>query len=368
MPSFCLSHRKFYRYGGCPACIEANVLAQNYALVPQLTARWGQLTAQPDLINQDQFGVCGMTSAVYLLLQHDALKAQQLYEACFADVNPLFAGRHFTTAQNQQVRIRFRYLARGYRLMEDKQRAAVAAAVPAAHRVMVAMASGAVPVAADMAQLASPVNTTCLVDYCLSRGLGYVFKQTGGNRYRSEKVVFNMEFDNPQGVAPRDHRNITRIGNLALRTENLAFVMHDILGAQGVRIARKTGPAPAVPLAPAVAGVPVTNFASVAQLDQEFQAHFIGVPNAFALAAIYADIVDDGHKAVASAGNPANPNLTYNHWILITGFDRQAAGGVGGCPHGHVDLDIWTWARDYSVQICENHALSYIQDIVFGHF
>jgi hypothetical protein len=182
-------------------------------------------------------------------------------------------------------------------------------------------------------------------------------------RYRGEKAQFNMQFD-----PLLNYRPVTHAGNLALRTNNLAFIMQEILGATHVHIARKAGGPPAVPLAPAVAGVTTSTFTTVAQLALAFQNHFTGIPHAFALGAIYADIVEDDHISNASAGNASNPNLAYNHWIVITSFDRRAVGSVPGCPNAHADVGIWTWAESWDAEICEQHVLSYIQDVIFGRF
>lgn len=363
MPSFCSTHKIFYRYGECPKCIESRLKQKNYTSSAAVTGRWGQLVANPDLINQDQFGICGVTSAVYLLLRFKVNMAYDLYYGTFAELFPndqAFKGKKFTTANHQNIKIKFRYLTRRFLAMElDKAPKAAAAA----HREMMRGVHGVLPDAGDQWQLASQqrlIQGTNFVDFCLSRALGYVFKETASRRYSGEKAEFNAAFE----PLNQDHRKITRIGNLALRSNNLAFVMKEILGAQQVHIARKTGPVAAVPLAPPVAGVSSANFANVAQLALEFQ-NRLAAPNTFALAAIYADIVNNGHVNAASA---QDPTLTYNHWIVINGFNHAVAGGVGGCLNGHVNLNVWTWAQNYNPQICDNHALSYIQDVVFGRF
>lgn len=365
MPSFCKSHLQFYTFGGCPKCATASVLGRNFAAPPQLAGRWNQLTANPDLIDQDQFGVCGMTSAVHLLLRHQPNVADQLFRATFADVIPAHAGTTFTTGNHQNIAVKFRYLARRYHLQEQDNLAEVAAAVPAAHRVMVAVSSGQQAAAADLAALKSQIKLTCFVDFCVSRALGYIFKKVAEPRYNGEKAQFNAAFD-PGG----QYRNVTHLGSLALRTNNLAFIMKEILGAQHVHVASRAGggavgPAP-VPLAPAVGGVTTSTFANVTQLAAEFT-NRLAVPNSFALGAIFADIVKNTHVP-APSGQGTNPNLAYNHWIVMNSFTRSAAGGVPTCPDAHADIGIWTWARNYNARICEPHAMSYVQDVIFGHF
>ena len=200
------------------------------------------------------------------------------------------------------------------------------------------------------------------VDYCVSRALGYLLKKTAENRYNGEKVQFNTVFD-PGGGG--NYRNVTHAGNLALRTNNLAYILKDVVGAQNVHIVSKNPPAVAVAPAPAVPGVATTPFTTVAQLQNAFAAG-LAPAKSFAIAGIYADIVKNGHVNVASAGHAG---LSYNHWIVINAFTSTAAGAMNPvCANAHVDLGIWTWAENYRPVFARNHLLSYIQDVVFGHF
>jgi hypothetical protein len=368
MPSFCKKHLVFYTFGRCPKCLQAEVLARNYALITNIDGRWGYLRAHPESLNQDQFGICGTSSCVYLLLRHKPAKAIDLFFATFADIHPQFAGRVFTTAVGQvPVAIKFKYLARRYRLAEEKQILAApieGAAAQANAAAMPGVTAAAAAAWGAKVAAATLVHTDCFVDYCLSRALGYVLKKTAKNRYDGEKAGFNMEFD----PGTFDYRNITHFGNLALRTNNLAFILHDILGANNVHIVYKQGgPAAGVALAPPTAGVHQTAFTTVAQLQAEFNNRLAG-PRSFAVAAVYGNLVKDGHVDVVSPGNVANPVLTYNHWIVINRLNLTPAGGVAGCPNSHADLRIWTWAKNYKTRVCSNHLLSYIQDVIFGDF
>jgi hypothetical protein len=311
-----------------------------------------------------------MTSAVYLLLHHKPDLANDLLGATFADVFPAFANHRFTTARHQQVAIKFSDLSRRYRVMQKSQDAKAKRGAAAAHRYMMAAEARQQPAEADVRAVQrgiARVNTTCFVDYCVSRALGQVFKQVAEARYKGEKVRFNMEFD-PHG----NYGNFTHAGNLALRTHNLAFIMREILGAIHVHIASKAGPAPVVRLAPQVSGVTTSTFANLDQLDQQFQLRLTNVPKSFALAAIYSSIVKDGHIQNPSPGNPDNHRLAYNHWIVIKSFTQEAPPGnvVGGgvCPNGHSNVGIWTWGKNYTARICQQHVLSYVQDVIFGQF
>jgi hypothetical protein len=348
MPSFCKTHFIFYSQPRCPKCLAAEASLQGYAGLPALQGRWGQLRANPDILNQDKFGVCGTTSIVYLLLWYEFARARELYKAALADIDPNFTGSAFTSAGHQVIAVKFKYLSGRYRLREQY-------APP-------------VPNPAGLGLVAAKaVSTPLFLDYLISRALGYVFKKVAKNRYDGEKMDFNMEFD-PQNLG--DYRNFTHYGSFALRTNNLAFILQEIVGAQNVHIVHKQGgPVRPVPLAQAVAGVATTNVTTVAQLQLEFN-NRLAVLKSFAIAGIYADIVRNGQIVVSSPTAAAGgTRVPYNHWIVINNFTPVAcgAGGAGGCL-GDVALDIWTWGQNYNARICQNHLLSYIEDVVFGHF
>ncbi len=348
MASFCTTHFIFYSLPRCPKCLAAEASLQGYAGLPALHGRWNQLRANPETLNQDQFGVCGTTSIVYLLLWYQFARARELYKAALADIDPNFTGSVFTSSGHQIIAVKFKYLSGRYRLREQYAPPVPNPAGP-----------GLVP--------ATVITTPLFLDYLLSRALGYAFKKVAKNRYDGEKMDFNMEFD-PQNLG--DYRNFTHYGNFALRTNNLAFILKEIVGAQHVHIVHKqAGPARPVPLAPAVAGVATTNITTVAQLQNEFN-NRLAAPHSFAIAGIYADIVANGHIALSSPTAAAGATrVPYNHWIVINHFTPAACGvgGAGGCL-GDVNLDIWTWGNDWNTTICQNHLLSYIEDVVFGDF
>jgi hypothetical protein len=377
----CFKHALSYTFGRCPKCLEEEAKGKPYAQLAVVGYRWSLLMALPCSLNQDQFGICGMSSAVYLLLKHDSTKAQELYEATFADLFVGYKGRKFTVASGHaRISIPFRYLARRYRLMEEgKQLKAPAEAdqlVKDSAREY--LASGDDP--SDVAEWekeyrASPefgnlikafqLSDTFFVDFCVPRALGYVFKKVAKSRYEGEKRQFNLEFSENKLIPT--YKDFTHLGNFALRTNNLTFILKEILGAQNVRIVSKTGANTTVALAPTVGGVATTNFTTASQLLQEFQNHFPG-QGRFAIAAVFGDLCKQGaHVSQDSpAGTAPAGRLAFNHWVVINGFSRS--GGISGCGNNHADLEIWTWAQDYSIQVCEGHLLSYIQDVIFGEF
>lgn len=374
---YCAKHALFYRFGRCPKCLETEVKGQTYAAQSQVTGRWNTVKSQPTDLNQDQFGICGMSSAVYLLLKHKPTKAQELFEASFADL--FFNGRKFSTAGHVQISIPFRYLARRYRLMEQskQQQAPLKADKWVTDKAADYLKQHVAP--SDVTNWEKQVRTPSkfakviaafelsnlyFADFCVSRGLGYVFKKVAKSRYEGEKREFNLEFSE---MTPMSYQEVTHLGSFALRTNNLAFILDTILGAQGVRIASKTGARTHVPLAQP-AGVGTTTFTTGDDLLKEFQKHFPG-KGKFAVAAVFGDLCKQGDHVSndSPAGTKPGARLAYNHWVVINDFSKSGT-IAGKCTRNHADLQIWTWAKDYSVQVCEGNLLSYIQDVIFGEF
>jgi hypothetical protein len=366
----CFKHALSYSFGRCPKCLEEEVKGNAYSKFSKVQFRWSMLCANPRLLNQDQFGICGMSSAVYLLLKHDLTRASELHKATFADLFTGYKKCKFTVASGHaQISIPFRYLARRFRLMEESKQ--LEAPVQADKMVTAHFANKtaneeatfrASPDFADFVKQFE-VSDFHFVDFCVPRALGYVFKKVAKSRYEGEKREFNLEFSQNTQT---NYQEVTHLGNFALRTNNLAFIMRQILGAD-VRIASKTGGRTDVALAPAVAGVATTNFSTVDDLMGEFKNHFPG-KGKFALASVFGDLCKQGdHISKDSpAGTKPGIRLAYNHWVVINGF--SPSGAIVGCGNKHAKLEVWTWAKDYSIQVCEGHLLSYIQDVIFGEF
>jgi hypothetical protein len=306
-----------------------------------------------------------MTSAVYLLLKHDQQRAQELCEATFADIHSDYRGRKFETAGHQRTAIKFRYLARRFQLAVDKHAAGAEAEASKAlkeqnlsDQEIIDLKQNKPDVYQDWLEQNFLVNSACFVDFCVARGLGYVFKKIAKARYDGEKTEFNLEFSDPQ---PLDYRAVTRFGNFALRTNNLAFIFKEILGAQGVHIASKHGATAATPLAPPVAGVTSSSFSNVEKLKQEFKDHF--KKGQFALVSVFGDLCQQGDQVdkPSPAGIKEGDRLAYNHWVVFNGFEWDV-------KKKRVNLQVWTWKKDYDIEVREEHLLSYIQDVIFGNF
>jgi hypothetical protein len=373
---YCTKHNLFYRFGRCPKCLETEVKGKTYAAQASVDGRWQALQANPTALNQDQFGICGMSSVVYLLLNYKSTRAQELFEATFADL--FYNGRQFSIAGHAPISIPFRYLARRYRLMEQsmEQEAPQKADQWVKNKAAYYLTQGYLQkdVTAWETDVRKPSKFVPIVqhfelsnlyfaDFCVSRGLGYVFKTVAKSRYESEKKQFNLEFSE---TIPMYYQEVTHLGNFALRTNNLAYILANIIGAN-VHIACKTGANTTVKLAKD-AGVPTSTFTTGDDLLKKFKKHFTA-PGKFAVAAVFGDICKQGDHVSndSPAGTKPGLRLAYNHWVVIKNFSKSGAIGTT-CTKNHADLQIWTWAKDYSIQVCEGNLPSYIQDVIFGEF
>lgn len=373
MNHFCIRHLRFHRYKPCPKCalkkLRKRVRGDADDVAGNLIRRYIGLRSRPRLLNQDAFGVCGMTSVVYVLFRRKPSVVDNLFSAIFVDIK---GKGKFNTATKGHHRIDLSSLARGYERKDYK---------------------------GEKHGSRRP-RDAYLVDYLLSRGLGYLFKKTAINRYNNEKADFNVKFDYEQN---KDYKHVTRVGTLALRTSNVAFILRHIVGADNVHITRNTtraGPEPSWMRADPVPGnVQESVFDSAQALSNRFQQHFpLNNRDRFAIAAIFSDLLPrprtrnqalggiyrqannvavPGHPGIANFNdvdelrplfNPISAQsgrdnrdagMEYNHWVVIEGFNLT--------PNVAQFL-IWTWGKYYRVDVQRQYLLSYIKDVIFGQF
>jgi hypothetical protein len=313
-------------------------------------------------LNQDCFGVCGMASAVYVLARDNPTKANELFEATFADlINPANPPK-FATANYGNKGIKFRNIYRRYAYQQE--RAKEAKKIP--HLIPDTYKDFRGPAYKGFLR---PPDKTFFVDHCICRALGYLMKLTDQKRYTDEKSRFALEFT-PPGM---DYKAATRFGTLPLRTNNVAFILKQILGAKNVVISKKVAPldgtlpawlkdgeqyaTPDSARAKAVDGVTYNTFSDVAELAAEFAKHSdLTRGNDFAVAGVFADI--SYTKGGPSKRKP-NKNLTFSHWVVIEGFQPKPT-------TAETNITIWTWGKYYLPTIKNDVLLSFIQDVIFG--
>src|SRR6266446_6617994 len=110
-----------YTGARCPTCVEReDRVSKTLASKAQVKMRYQKICANPPEIHPDQFGICGMTSVVYLLLKQHGSRAEELYKATFGDVLEGEGTDKFVTAAGAQVRISLRYLCRKYQRFVDE--------------------------------------------------------------------------------------------------------------------------------------------------------------------------------------------------------------------------------------------------------
>jgi hypothetical protein len=289
--------------------------------------RYELICANPSEINQDQFGICGMTSIVYLLLLQHRSRADELYKATFGDVLGADGSDKFTTATGAQVRISLRYLCRKYQRFVDEY-----------------VFSKNEEAKVKKALYDPKANTALFVDYCLSRALGYVLWKVDPNRYLCEKLQFNLEFS-PVGVI----QDWSRVGNLALRTNNLAYMAVHIVGAAEVTILRnKRGRALESHFSAASPPTINTTEREFTTADELIDECKVLSPKQYALAAIFAELV--------GATPNTNVKLGYDHWIVIQEIRAKSP--------TEVEMTYWTWGKSRKGTKKKDQLIRCVQDLI----
>jgi hypothetical protein len=290
----------------------------------RVSIRWGQILKDKD-VDQGPFGICGMAASLHSLLLQRPQRASELAAATFWDlwqeqaVIPGHPGmKEFPTAKCGAHHIDLPYLLRRHAQMWHHPPPNAPAPVP-----------------------------EYFTDFCVSRALGYLLKVTRPDRYDSEKCDFNQFFGEHQTVAGR--KKITRAGTLALRTDTVAFILRDLLGAQ-VEIAHNN-----VDLHRTrqfwLGDVERKRTRNPQQLMDGISRELR--ERKFVIAAIDVHLI--------SAGIAAHPEgLPYNHWVVIEGANRTAGGN---------NLKIWSWGETHDYQrITDDEIMDAIYDLIVGRF
>jgi hypothetical protein len=291
-----------------------------------------------------------MAAALHVLLLQRPQKASDLAAATFWDlwgdqvVIPGHPGlKEFPTPSGRRYHIDLPYLIRRHAQMWTQKHAAGAFLDP-----------------------------NLFTDFCVSRALGYLLKVIAPGRYDSEKCDFNKFFGPQPTVAGR--KQFTRAGAFALRTDTLAFILRDILGAQEVTIAHncirqtdnKVWEKYYKHREYSLAGVErkkigfdhTTNHLKT--LEDGVSQMVNGIARElqqgkFVIAAIDARLI----------GPYAAPpgDLKYNHWVVI----KRATRTLG--PIYSNDLKIWSWgqADDYTGKT-DAEVRDSIYDLIVGRF
>lgn len=361
----------------CPVCVEMEERAIIvFADADAVRGRYAHIQKTPTSIAQDAFGICGTTSIVFCLLSKNPARADDLFRATFSEVFG-DGSDAFKTSKGAAQRISLRYLARKYQRMFDNYVTHEAARAQVMETRKYGKLAAAIEGTKDekrrtvfenaFSDLIAPEKSVAkseysgtfpifFVDYCLSRGIGYMFWKLAQSRYMAEKLEFNASFA-PAGVLS----DWSRVGHLALRTNNLAFILKDIIGCE-FEVFRCTAflnpQAALLPLAPEVEGVKTT---WVSDIGDGLASVGSG---AWALASVFGDIAKAEPTAKGpSARSGADKGQIYNHWVVIQEAEVSET---------EVRLTLWTWggaerlggSAIRNVVIAREHLASYLQDLV----
>lgn len=371
---WCRQHGPYIHY--CKRCLPVSVRA--------LLTRFGDLKASPWVLSQDAFGVCGMASALYLLLKKpDKAKADALFHAAFGEViAPNAKVKAQFTVNGTDYEIPFSYIGRRYfNQMESLKR---------------------------KGEFADADRETTFkehfVDFGMCRALGYLFKVVHPTKYHAEKAAIWAHV--PGGDVPRTRHNARMQGNLPLRTNALGHIIQDLLALKVTCIAYNWLP----PFGYENPGkrqekmgddlpgnVTYKDFHTVDEFFAIFNRRRAKLDATFSVAGIKAlTLVTDpilgarfGDAQLGLEGQyirpprpiagPAIPpggptplqrqqTVTqtdrevgdpYDHWVVLESASRQ------NNPN-RVHVRLWTWAERFELRLTDDAFLHAFHDVIFG--
>lgn len=262
----CAKHHVDFKHA-CSQCrIEEFTATAGTNLFSQksLGKRRIELHQKPVLLNQDQFGICGMASAVYIMLRADPARFDELCDATFG----VFAGvkdATFETKKGPAV-IDLGNLAHFYKLMLDD-------GGPDLHFA---------------------------IDFFVARALGQIMKQQNKALYSKQKE-FSKLFDAPLAPTP-----MTKTGSLALQTEAIDYVITDILKGKTQIVSD-------------------VDEASLADFVEDWSK--LKKPNTFVIAGVQVEDAWPWSGSKLTSVPPSTKiKVPYQHWIVITDKITSAGG------------------------------------------
>ena len=355
---WCIQHGPYIHY--CKRCLPADART--------LTTRFQHLRASPWELNQDAFGVCGMASALYLLLKKPN-QAQKLFDATFAAV--LGHKAKFTVA-NRDYEIPFSYIARRYFNMLEKKKK-------------------------EGGQL-----TAELVDFGMCRALGYLFKVIHPTKYQAEKAAIWAHVAG--GDVPKTRHNARMEGNLPLRTNALGYILQDILGMKitciaynwlppfgyenpgklqekmGDKLSKEEGiykdfqtvdefftifnrRRARLDTTFSVAGIKALTLVTHPELGASFgdaqiglEGQYIRPPRPIAGPAVPPAPLQRQQTVTQTNREVGDP---YDHWVILESASRQQ-------NPNRVHVRLWSWAERFELRFTDDAFLHAVHDVIFG--
>jgi hypothetical protein len=325
----------------------------NQTLKTAVQDRWQHVVNNPDDLSQGEFGICGMAAALHVLLPSRKLVvADQLAAATFWDLwhdHVNMDGQNglekFHTAHCGDIHIDLSYLLRRHAQKWDEKAAVFK------KQYDEAILAGRVHRANEILQEQAGMKE-CFTDFCVTRALGYLLKVTNPKRYHTEKCDFNKFFGEGDYTADVRKRS-TRAGTFALRTDTVAFILRDLLGANLEEIAYNDHLRQGGYWLPGFAQANRKKLNGAPALMNEIGTQ-LGRHN-FVIASINAHFIQDAAPKDPPAGVP------YNHWVVIEGCQRSGL--------DHNDLTIWSWGSTFHPTDNSDHELlESVYSLIVGNF
>ncbi len=351
----------------CPKCHLRTIGGHNSDLKAHIQARWAQILRDKD-VNQGPWGICGMAASLHVLLCHKPDRASTLAAATFydfwKDVIPGYTNqKEFPTANRGKQHIDLPYIIRRHAQMWHEPvtpvapLVGVARAVAAAAHAPVAVAPAAAPAPAAVPAPVAQLRDLYFTDFCVSRALGYLLRQTAPMMYDYEKEKFSKKWETPSD----SRQKMTRGGSLALETDTVAYILRDLLGAKVKIVHRIKNESGVTTDAKRTFFLPGVERLKIDKIAGDRAAGTKGgmidgiaehVRSGFVIAAIDHTLID--------SSSPMTAGLNYDHWVVIKSANRIGANSNR--------LNIWSWGEAKDFDRNDADLMSKIYDLVVGTF
>lgn len=289
-------------------------------------ARAKELITNPALLNQDQFGICGMAASTYILLVYDPLRFVDLLCSIFN--NEEFEGipvgiKDPVTQTGDLLEHR----------IEQYQR--------------------------KLAQKPD-LDPKSKLDFLVCRSLGKLLKKTDKQTY-TETKDFSKKFAPSLKLDKKDEDKILKKGDLALTGEAVEVILKEIVQAPVIESHNK-GKMDLL-AGPAIVGIindwfdkhPMREPLVVAAVNR---GHYMGIdPKTHASVPVESLQWIQGYDPPSSAfPHRLSSEPDYDHWVLITGkvSTKITSGG------NEYAIPVWTWGKYFTARLLQNYTQGYI--------
>ncbi len=297
------------------------------------------LIGNPALVDQDQFGICGMAACTHLMLAYDPLRFADLLQAVFN--NEEFEGINLGMKGGVPASLLEHRLEQYARKMEANPLAVGKFDTAALQKKEDEYALKGKGVRSQDTKL----------DFLVARSLGKLLKKVEKPLYDGAKDL-SKKFAPKMGIAPDD---ILKRGDLALTGEAVQFILREIVQ---------------VPSLVAHDQSKLTSWAVInTTIDNWFSANKGREPHI--VAAVNVGVYQDKKHPVTGASIPVEGfdwlkgikppdgvfrnrlgKPDFDHWVLITGPVKQKVHGKWGAIY---EIPVWSWGEHYTAVLKQNN-------------